>query len=103
MSYMTCTAERHGNEYAARVYGCTCPEAVAARRALRPKPVRGHSPAGRPEPWITAERKAKALRLTRAGLSASEIAIQLRIAERTVTRYRAELREQTGHQLVASR
>ena len=91
---MSCNAVLHDTERANRLFGCTCPEALEARRAMRPRKVRGRSGPGRPEARVVEERAASIRRLTRAGESASEIAVRLGVAERTVTRYRKRLREE---------
>lgn len=96
---MSCPARRHGTDYANRKLGCVCPDALAARRAMRPAKVRGRSGPGRRTPgrsesWIVSERVAATRRLTLAGESAAAIALRLGVAERTVSRYRAQLRKQ---------
>jgi DNA-binding NarL/FixJ family response regulator len=91
---MNCTGTRHGTGWARQRHGCTCPEAIAARRAQRGQPVRSRHRPGRVDPELTAERIAAVERLTRYGHTASQIAERLGIAQRTVVRYRAQLREQ---------
>jgi DNA-binding NarL/FixJ family response regulator len=88
-----CHAARHRTGYAAQRHGCTCPDALAARRAQRGTPVPGRGKRGRSERELVAERVATTRRLTRAGWSAGQIAEHLGIAQRTVVRYRAELRQ----------
>lgn len=90
---MTCTADRHSTGYAAKRHGCVCPDARAARRAQRGTRVR--SPR-RPDQtrWIVAERRHTAQRLTQAGLSANDIAVRLGVDQRTVFRYRTQMRQQ---------
>lgn len=93
---MTCTATRHGKGYAVQRHGCRCPDALAARRAQRGQRIAGRGRYGRSEGFIVAERIATTQRLTRAGRSAAQIALHLGIAERTVVRYRSQIRQQAA-------
>jgi DNA-binding NarL/FixJ family response regulator len=92
-----CPAPRHGTEYAARRRRCICPDARAARQTYRGQPTRSRrlSP-GRSPQWLVDERMATTAQLTRWGRSANEIAQRLGVAQRTVVRYRAALREQAA-------
>lgn len=46
--------------------------------------------------WIVQERAGIAVRRTRAGETAREIAVRLGVSPRTVVRYRARAREMAG-------
>jgi len=46
--------------------------------------------------WCVDERAFRAMALTRAGESGREIAVRLGVSRRTVERYRARARRQTG-------
>ncbi|MEV6344160.1 hypothetical protein [Actinoplanes sp. NPDC051851] len=91
-----CTANRHGTDYAVRKLGCTCPTGLAARRASRgrivPSATGRH---GRPPAWLINERIATTAALTRQKYSAADIAVRLGVAQRTVIRYRALIRQPT--------
>jgi hypothetical protein len=91
---MTCPAVMHGTGHARQRHGCTCPEAIAARRAQRGRRVHSRHRIGRTEAEVAAERLATTERLTRHGWSATRIAERLGINDRSVVRYRARLREQ---------
>jgi hypothetical protein len=88
-----CTARRHGTGSAARKYGCRCPEAVAARRAQRGPRVRSRNGRGRIEREAVEERIRLTAVLTRAGLSANAIAVQLGVDCRSVQRYRHRIKQ----------
>jgi DNA-binding NarL/FixJ family response regulator len=99
----TCSASRHGTAYAARTYKCSCPEAVDALRARRRESrIPGRSRRGQPEQGVEAERLATVASLTRIGQSTADIAIRLGVADRTVSRYRARLRQSPTHRKAAS-
>lgn len=90
---MSCTAERHGTGWARQRHGCHCPEAIAARRAQRGRRVRSRHRRGRTEAEVAAERLTTTERLTRYGWPAGRIAEHLGISDRSVVRYRAQIRE----------
>lgn len=95
-----CTANRHNTISAYRRHGCRCPEAVdIMRRVWRRGERRRWDPIvdevavqrakhGDPIELSIAERMVAVAELTRAGLSAQQIAVRLRVARRTVQRYR---------------
>lgn len=105
-----CTAARHGTRHAYDELGCRCPETIARRRAAwaeRSRQLPRGQHRGRALPrdphvdWVNVhraihgdpvtltiqERAAAVAELTRAGLSALQIAERLRVAPRTVHRY----------------
>lgn len=87
-----CPADLHESWRAYKYHGCTCPKPPHWRprgrqvRTSAPVPVRRTAD-------VIEDRMEVTLRMTKAGRSQREIALYLRIAGRTVVRYRAELRE----------
>lgn len=102
-----CPAPTHRSDYSIR-QGCICPEArdraSARRRQIEPRGHLRHSPrdrspelsdvdvylakTGRAAEVSIVARAEAAAELTRAGLSAREIARRLLVSRRTVVRYR---------------
>jgi len=111
----SCTARRHGTFYAYQICGCRCPtikrrvNQISQQDSVRG--TGGHSRAhyydetdveialarvyrGNPLPALSVpERRAVVARLTQRGWSAARIARATGLAERSVQRYRAHLRQ----------
>lgn len=100
---MTCTATKHGTYHYLRYYGCQCPEALADRQRLQNGAAVGHDPVavqivleGGHARLGPADRKAAVAKLDQTGASSALIARRLHVTARSVTRIRAQLRQQAA-------
>ncbi len=112
MPDQTCTAARHGSEYAYTHHGCRCDDTVDFMRRKWRRQTRPYEPTGRRSGWsnrtdldetavelvaddghrldlTAAERREAVARLTERGMPPHQIADRLGVSRRTVHRLKA--------------